>query len=240
MCTPSKQLVEWTLDEKFMKVIYKSLKEDSNEIAGKIYFEDHSCAKGICSKIIKDYKINHGDGASVMTPFGVVNFHTHPIFAYKGENAVYGWPSGEDLVQTLYFADYNFLVHLVFTLEGVYVINVKNTKLNKKDRRVLETVMKQTHVFRSKNQEIQLKNFKSFLEPIYKSRKRTTLNLWLELVNNITLKELYELYNSFNKNVKVPDDNSKIFDIKLYKNTKKVNFSANFVTMKCHRKSFYG
>ena len=241
MCTPSKHLVEWTLDSKFMNVIYKSLREDSDEIAGKIYFEDHSCGKnGICSKIIKDYTINNGDGASVMTPFGVVNFHTHPMSAYEGENAVYGWPSGEDMAQTLYFADYNFLVHLVFTVEGVYVINVKNNSLGKKDREVLEKVMKKTHIFRSENQDVQLKNFKAFLEPIYKSKKRTTVNLWLELVNNLTLKELYTLYNSFNKKIKVPENNDKIFEVKLYKNNKSVKFKANFITMKCHKKSFYG
>lgn len=238
MCTPIKKQVEWTLDEKFMKIINESLENDKDEIAGKILFEDHSCRENVCNKTIKDYTISKGDGASVLTPFGLINFHTHPKSAYHGENAKYGWPSGEDMAQSLYFADYGCLVHLVFTLEGVYVINIENTKLMKKNRKILEKVLRMTHVFRSKNQSEQVKNFKTFLG---NTTAKTTLNMWLELVNNLTLKKLYEIYNSFNtKKVQIPKDETKIFNVKLIKNKKSVKFKANFIDMKCHYKSFYG
>ena len=114
MCTPVEKQVVWSLNEKFMKMIYKSLYNDTFEIAGKIFFEDHSCNKTTCNKKIKDYIISKGNGSSVLTPFGIVNFHTHPKSAYNGENAKYGWPSGEDMAQSLEFAEKGCLVHLVF------------------------------------------------------------------------------------------------------------------------------
>ncbi len=242
MCTPSSYIVQWTLDEKFMNMIYNNLENSKNEIGGKIYFEDHECSKkGICNKIIKDFKISNGNGASVITPYGVINFHTHPKSAYLGENAVYGWPSGEDMALNLSFADKKCLIHLVFSLEGVYVINVKKTNLSKKDRKILEEVFKMTHVFRTENKTKQLKDFKSFLSPIIKNTTRNAVKLWLDLANKISLKDLYILYNSVNeKNLKVPDNTEKIFDIKLVKNSKIVKFKGNFVSMSCHKQSFYG
>lgn len=240
MCTPIKKQVEWTLDENFMKKIYKSLYNDAYEIAGKIFFEDHSCNKDTCNKKIKDYTIFKGNGASVLTPFGIVNFHTHPKTAYLGEDAKYGWPSGEDMRQSLEFADRGCLVHLVFTLEGVYVINVLKTDLKTKDRKVLEKVLKMTHVFRSNNQKEQAKNFKSFLGS---KDSRNTVSMWTNLINNLTLKELYKLHNSFsdkkiNLNSKI--DEKKIFNVKLVKNKPIVKFKANFIAEGCHYKSFYG
>lgn len=242
MCTPTTDIVEWTLDENFMNIIYDNLQNGKNEIGGKIYFEDHMCSKNrVCNKIIKDFEISKGNGASVLTPFGVINFHTHPKSAYLGENAVYGWPSGEDMALNLSFADLRCLMHLVFSMEGVYVISVKKTDLSKKDRGVLEDVFKMTHAFRSADQVNQLKAFKNFLSPIMITNRRNTLKIWLEFVNNLSLKELYTLYNSISgKKLKVPNNTDIIFDIKLIKNNKIVKFKANFVTMKCHRKSFYG
>lgn len=240
MCTPIKKQVEWTLDENFMKEIYKSLYNDSYEIAGKIFFEDHSCNKNTCNKKIKDYTVSKGNGASVLTPFGIVNFHTHPKTAYLGEDAKYGWPSGEDMRQSLEFADRGCLVHLVFTLEGVYVINVLKTDLKTKDRKVLEKVLKMTHVFRSNNQKEQAKNFKSFLGS---KDSRNTLSMWINLVNNLTLKELYQLHNSFSDkkiNLTSKSDEKKIFNVKLVKNNPIVKFKADFIDTKCHYKSFYG
>ena len=242
MCTHTVDVVEWTLDERFMNIIYDNIQRGKNEIGGKIYFEDHKCSKkGVCNKIIKDFEISSGDGASVLTPFGVINFHTHPMSAYLGENAVYGWPSGEDMNLVLSFSDLKCLMHLVFSLEGVYVISVKKTDLTKKDRKILEDVFKMTHVFRSADQVNQLKDFKAFLSPIMITSRRNTAKIWLEFSNNLTLKELYILYNSISgKNLKVPDNTEPIFDIKLIRNNKVVKFKANFVSMKCHKKSFYG
>lgn len=98
-----------------------------------------------------------------------------------------------------------------------------------------------THVFRSADQVNQLKDFKAFLSPIMITSRRNTAKIWLEFSNNLTLKELYILYNSISgKNLKVPDNTEPIFDIKLIRNNKVVKFKANFVSMKCHKKSFYG
>lgn len=238
MCTPIKKQVTWIIDKSFMEKIYKSLYKDSDEIAGKIFFEDYLCNKEVCNKKIKDYTISKGNGASVLTPFGIINFHTHPKSAYEGENAKYGWPSGEDMRQSLEFADKGCLVHLVFTLEGVYVINVLKLNINKKDKQILETVLKMTHIFRSSDQKEQYKNFIKFMG---KTDSRTTLDMWLKLVNNLTLKKLYKMYNFLNnKKLTIPNDKSKIFNVSLVKNSPEIKFKANFIKTNCHYKSFYG
>ena len=240
MCTIYKNKVKWVISEDFITKIKKSLKTDSDEKAGVLLFEDNKddCKGNVCNKKSTKFKINNGNGSSVFTPHGVINFHTHPKTAYEGQDAKYGWPSGEDMAQTIEFAKKNNLVHIVFTLEGAYVINVKKIIL-KKDNKILESVLKQTHKFRSSNQTKQYSNFKEFLQDVIKSNKRTTVNLWLDLINSLSLKLLYTLYNKHNnKKLKIPDDDDKIFDVKLIKLKNNLTFSANFVEEACHLKSF--
>ena len=52
-------------------------------------------------------------------------FHTHPPICYRSNNCVLGWPSGMDMVYTL--SQENILVHFVFTIEGIYTIQVTPT-----------------------------------------------------------------------------------------------------------------
>ena len=168
-----------------------------------------------------------------MTPRGIINYHTHPVIAYRSENAVYGWPSGEDMTQCINFAKDNTLVHIVFSLEGAYIIHVKNI-LNQTDSKLLERLFKQTHIFRSEDQVEQLKDFKSFMKNNgFNSSSKTTLQLWLHLANNITTNKLYTI---FNKNKQ--GNNDKIFEVKLINITNKLTFDAYYITEICHTKSF--
>ena len=75
-----------------------------------------------------EYK--NGNYASVLTPLSVVNFHTHPLQCYIDAETIWGWPSGEDLAQCLNFAEDNNLTHIIFAIEGTYVIDVNKKLLN--------------------------------------------------------------------------------------------------------------
>jgi hypothetical protein len=138
------------------------------------------------------------------------------------------------MAQCINFAKVGNMIHIVFTLEGAYIIKV-NKILNKKDIKILEDVFKTTHVFRSKNQSTQLKNF----EKMFRVNGETTKDMWLTVVNGLTLNKLYKLHNLINnKDVKIPNDNENIFEVNLTTINKKLTFNANYVDEICHIKSF--
>lgn len=234
----STKQVKWTLSPDFLKEILRSLKEDSNEIAGKIMFSDRNCKNGVCDKFSTDSKIRQGNGSSVYTPLGIINFHTHPNSIYKREKTKYGWPSGEDMGQCLRFFDKGTVVHIVFTMEGAYIISLEN-KIPPRHYKYVEDIFKFTHNFRILNQKTALKNFKEFLSPIYKTNKKNTVDMWLEMANKMTLNKLYKLSKEYlDYTGKIPSDNKKIFNVKLIKYSKNMRFSARYVTLSNHKKFF--
>ena len=234
MCTLSKKRVKWSVEPEFIKQIKISLNNDKDEKAGVLLFKDINCKNNICDKTSTVFKINNGNGASVYTPRGIINFHTHPRSAYLGENAFYGWPSGEDMGQCINFAKEGTLIHIVFTLEGAYIIKI-NKILNQKDTKIMENLFKMTHVYRSANQTTQLKNFKKN----FGIQGKTTKEIWLKLANGLTLNKLYTLYNLINdKTLKVPDNNENIFEVSLSPINNTLIFSANYIAEKCHIMNF--
>jgi hypothetical protein len=241
MCEPIKKEVNWVIKDDLINIVKNSILNDDKEISGKIMFIDTECKKDVCNKTSTDFNITNGQKSSVMTPNGIINFHTHPGVAYKNQNAVYGWPSGEDMAQTIYFAKQGNLIHIVFSLEGAYVINVKHIIPNRFVD-MMEKILKETHVFRSKDQQTQLKNFKNFTK--YTGivfNQKTTVNMWLKLINSLTVKNICLIYNSlYNKNVIVIEDNNKIFDVKLNKMNSPFSFKGFYINEACHRKSYYG
>jgi len=121
------------------------------EISGVIKFDSNDN--------VIDVSINKGDADSVYTPNNVINFHTHPISAYNQGETIWGWPSGEDIRETMKFALSGNKAHLVFTVEGLYTIQVSPCKIKKmqnlltsEERGVLifliEEYFKTTHNFR--------------------------------------------------------------------------------------------
>ena len=67
----------------------------------------------------------------------------------------------------------------------------------------------------------------------------STLELWLNLANQITLTRLYELYNFINKkSLKVPKDDINIFEVNLTNINKTLVFNANYIQEKCHALNF--
>ena len=120
----TKPMKKWTIDPKAIKKLYPLLYRDI-EIGGKFTFP-LSNKKGIVHRISSPTEIHTMDGASdsVQAPEGIANFHTHPISCYLGESTVWGWPSGEDIRETLLFGMKGSVVHLVLAIEGVYSMQV--------------------------------------------------------------------------------------------------------------------
>tara|TARA_B100001093_G_C26746625_1_gene979133 strand:+ start:255 stop:1214 length:960 start_codon:yes stop_codon:yes gene_type:complete len=220
------QKVNWSIPK---ANIEKILTEDPGllylnvETAGKINFKnDESCKKDVCNKEMRNLEFKKGKSNSVMTPLSVVNFHTHPLSCYVDEKCVWGWPSAEDLGQCLNFAKDNNLTHIIFTIEGTYIIDVNNEFIKKlysknyKFKIILDNIIeifRFTHLYRLEpvNLSKEKKEYKTIsLEKDFKIRFLNTLGIhegenilysWINLVNNLTLKNLYILSNLFSPSI---------------------------------------
>ena len=102
--------------------IYKNLYH-KNEVSGVFYVDEND-------KVSHADK-NEGDAESVFTPNNIINYHTHPIHAYRNGKTCYGCPSGEDYRECMKFALAGNKAHLVFTVEGLYTIQLSPCKIKK-------------------------------------------------------------------------------------------------------------
>lgn len=233
--------VNWVLSNEFIDVIQKSLNKDKVEIAGKLLFKDEeTCTKSICklSKKSTTYKINRGNKNSVATPNGIINFHTHPRKCYIDAKTIYGWPSGEDIHQCIEFARNGNLIHIVFSLEGAYIIRV-NKIINGDQSKIVERILQQTHEFRSPDPKEQNKKFNNMISILKLPKKPTPVETWINLVNNLSLKNIYKLSNKLLiRNLTIPNDNTNVFSVKLVKYGKNMAFNTNYINEECHRGSF--
>tara|TARA_B100000900_G_scaffold416244_1_gene450492 strand:+ start:846 stop:1571 length:726 start_codon:yes stop_codon:yes gene_type:complete len=238
-CKRSEKTVNWVLSSDFIRKIRESLDKDKIEIAGKILFKDEeTCKKDVCNKKSTEYKINRGNEDSVATPYGIINFHTHPKKCYIDANTVYGWPSGEDIYQCIAFARKDNLIHIVFTLEGAYIIKV-NKIINTSQSKMVENILKYTHEFRGPNPKKQNELFQSMISILKLRKQSNPVNTWINLMNNMSLKNIYTLYNhKFKKNLTIPSDNTNVFSVELVKYGKTIKFNTNYISEVCHKKSF--
>ena len=232
--------VNWVLSNEFIDFIKKAL-EDKVEIAGKILFKDEkNCNTSVCklSKKSTTYKTNRGNKNSVATPNGIINFHTHPRKCYIDANTIYGWPSGEDIDQCVEFARNGNLIHIVFALEGAYVIRV-NEIIKKKDSIIVKRILQHTHEFRSPNPEEQNWKFNNMISILKLQKQPDPVETWKNLVNNLSLKNIYKLSNKLLKSrLTIPNDNTKVFSVKLVEYRTNMAFNTNYINEECHRESF--
>jgi len=214
--------VTWTITRKNIQPILlgtdtkKGLLFLNVESAGEITFDDTSCKLDInqtkiCNKESNNIKYKNGNKDSVDTPLAVVNFHTHPLSCYIAAKTIWGWPSGQDLYQCINFAIKNSLTHIIFSIEGTYIININQTLINnplfKKDKvlhKNVEEIFSMTHKHRmyynGKASVTLEKEFNEiFLKPVGLSSKSNILYSWLSLVNNLTVQNLIILSNKFAK-----------------------------------------
>lgn len=142
--------------------VFKEMLKEKHEVGGILTFKNN------VSQEISN--ISKGNKSEVLVPRGEYNFHTHPKFCYTDENAILGWPSGEDLREAIKFSLNGTRAHFVITLEGIYTIRVNPKIINilkklSNERRgfalgILETYFQSTHIFRTKDFDRYLKKSK--------------------------------------------------------------------------------
>jgi hypothetical protein len=65
-----------------------------------------------------------GSADSVEAPKALLNYHTHPISCYLGEKTTWGWPSGEDMRESIIFGLKGSICHAIPSVEGLYICQV--------------------------------------------------------------------------------------------------------------------
>ena len=230
-----KKNVDWIITKESINSIFIDEKDGllfkNNEYSGIINFNKCKNEKEICDKTIKDLTINKGDTSSVETPLSVINFHTHPLPCYINAETIWGWPSGEDLKICIDFAEQGNLTHIIFAVEGTYIIDINRKLLNylKKNKEIkfyIEELFKHTHAYRMYKPNTLDEEFKRlFLNPCNLKPNKNILESWLKVVNNLTINKLYKLLltNNFDidyRLIKCPTSliNQKIYSVRLIKN----------------------
>ena len=151
---------------------------------------------------IVSVKKQQGHADSVSTDNNVVNFHTHPISAYNNADTIWGWPSGEDIRESIKFGLAGNKAHMVFTVEGVYTIQISpcklkkmKEKLNDRERGVLialiEEYFKCTHNFRGTDE---VNNY---------NKKGVSINpySWVDFINNFELRNILSEKSKLSTNI---------------------------------------
>ena len=203
----------------------KGLLLEPREFAGAILFEKDNCRiiddRMVCDKVYKNHTIVKGNKDSVSAPNALVNFHTHPLKCYIDGNVLWGWPSGEDMAQCIRFAMGGNMCHIIFSIEGTYIIHV-NRKLKTLDAETIDAIeeaFKRTHKYRwYKNMESSTPLYSEFASIVnscgIKCSSTNTLDIWLSLVNNFKLKHLNNTKFGTNSN---STEHKKIFSGNIFK-----------------------
>lgn len=215
-----KKPIKWeikTTDEKCQKEgkrILDSFYAD-DEYSGRFQFELKN--NKMISQLL-DFK--KGNASSVETIPGMINFHTHNFPNYVSEECIFGSPSGDDMRECIRFGLQGNLCHLVFALEGTYVIQVNPCYLNILKRNIkfsdkiqgdtarggivylIETYFKATHGHRAKKYN---KNMEKKKLPICQPQD------WIKFANNFKFQNFFSKKNTCSKNLPcngIPEYNS--------------------------------
>lgn len=194
---------KWTLTREIYDIVYSPTSYSKNglilenrEYAGTLSFENNNCRLigdiKLCDKVHYNQSLVRGNGDNVATPMALVNFHTHPLQCYKDNKVIWGWPSGEDLAHCVRIAKDGNLYHVIFTVEGTFIIKVNVTEINEKTIQCLEEIFKQTHKYRwYKNMEDSSSLEEEFDNYIKISGMKPVgngiLEKWINFVNNFKL-----------------------------------------------------
>lgn len=174
-----KEIEAFTINLNNLQEIYTFL-HLNRECAGTLIEKDN---------IIEGFTVMKGGTDSVRTPLSTFNWHSHPLFLYIREGVSWGWPSGEDMREVIFFGLGGNKAHFVFSVEGVYVLSI--TPCFKKwlqddiedgwDRGVvifmLEMVFKSTHNLRTTE-----------YNELYPLKPQD----WIKMVRNLRINYLFE------------------------------------------------
>ena len=173
----STKFIDWKVCESITnKEILPTLR-DTVEYAGLFEMRpgtEENCKDGKCKRVNlveSNLKvINKGSATSVKTTDGYCNFHTHPFSCYKGEKTLWGWPSGEDMRESVCFILRGNLFHMVYTLEGVYCIQVNPNILRiLKDDELMSKTYSKTAKTAKKNADTMRGIFVTLIESYFRS-----------------------------------------------------------------------
>lgn len=118
-CTIKENIIyEWTISNRDLQDKLYPLLYDNKENAGQITIDINN------KKSINNITIVSGNKDSVVAPMSLVNYHTHPISCYLSEQCVIGYPSGEDIRESILFGLSGCITHVVPAVEGTYVCQV--------------------------------------------------------------------------------------------------------------------
>ena len=112
---------KWTILRKHLKEISPKILHEKGECAGTILFNDKDLNS---SKVVFNSSGNTDSVYIKIARNHILSFHTHPVAAYINAGCVYGHPSGDDLSEFVRLSLKGVLNHAVFTLEGVYMIQI--------------------------------------------------------------------------------------------------------------------
>ncbi len=118
-CTiDSFDLINWYISKSLInEKIYPLLYLD-HESAGEFNINNGT------KKVDTSVTIIEGSKDYVFSPNAVLNYHTHPISCYLQEKTVLGYPSGEDIRETIIFSLMGTVGHVVATVEGLYTVQL--------------------------------------------------------------------------------------------------------------------
>ena len=91
---------------------------------------------------IDNNSIEFGTEDKVMISPGIYNFHSHPYYTYNHYKVKYAYPSAHDYVgfiSSMFI--YGTLCHFVLTIEGIYIISLHNSWINKKNKLLTKNII---------------------------------------------------------------------------------------------------
>ncbi len=149
------------INPKFIENIFKKYGHLPYEKGGVFKFERHFPQKTDKHNLLRieyDELVatqNETQGSeeflAVNVPYGLYNFHTHPMIGSNLFKTTFAWPSVQDVYYTLWGTfNKNLLLHLVVACEGFYVLHVTSSAIGvftKLSQNILENVLENVKIY---------------------------------------------------------------------------------------------
>lgn len=189
-CSINDELKEYSINEHHVNELLAFLEEEV-ECAGKIIIDTN---KGH-STYITSSKSN--DLKNVYAPDSLVNWHSHPFLCYTTENVVWGWPSGDDMRETIVQGLRGTLCHVLPTVEGIYIMQPNPCVLNNLIN--LPSIEKPSAFSSIKNWNGFIRGlFIGFVEVYFKATHMYRSIDYLKKYNDATADDFVTFANNFN------------------------------------------
>jgi hypothetical protein len=140
-----------------------------------------------------------------------ITWHTHPYICYHNDRCYIGWPSGRDMALLLRLYIQGMLAHFLYTLEGVYFIQLHPTmmqylKLLPRSciddiSTIVEYYFGHLEEFRKVEYDDERLKCLKFADPTLcltydSSKKHSSIGTMMDTINNTTLYELLNRHSS--------------------------------------------